>query len=159
MNHPKIMPRSFISSARNRLPKRKGAAALLCSIAAAFVLLALSGTSISAALRVRQERRTERDLIQADYLCEAGLYRAIAQLRSNPEYKGEEWLDAQASPDLSNFSIGITVLPISDTTADSTSPASTNRFRITITATIKDRQYIPTSLQRTLTDEIAITKK
>lgn len=127
--------------------RRRGAVALVCAMTAAVVFLGVSGVAVRTSLRARQERKTERDLQQLEFLCDAGVLRAKEQLKQNPEYKGETWLDQDALYGNGRWRIEIVV---GTKPASEGSPANKS---VQVTAQINDRTYSPSTIQssRTIT--------
>lgn len=131
-------------SATGRL-RRRGAVALVCAMTAAVVFLGISGVAVRTSLRARQERKTERDLQQLEFLCDAGVLRAKEQLKLNPEYKGETWLDQDAPYGNGHWKIEIVV------GAKSESEGSPSNKSVQVTAQINERHYSPSSVTSTRT--------
>lgn len=127
--------------------RRRGAVALVCAMTAAVVFLGISGVAVRTSLRARQERKTERDLQQLEFLCDAGILRAKEQLKLNPEYKGETWLDQEALYGNGHWRITIVVGPQSE------SEDSSLEKSVQVTAQIDERLYSPSSVtsSRTIT--------
>ncbi len=55
------------------------------------IVIAIAGTLIRAATAQRDEARAIERRLQAEWLAEAGLHRAIARLAADPKYPGETW--------------------------------------------------------------------
>ncbi len=62
-------------------------AVLVCLL----IVIAIAGTLIRAATAQRDEARAVERRLQAEWLAEAGLQRAIARLATDPKYQGETW--------------------------------------------------------------------
>jgi type II secretory pathway pseudopilin PulG len=76
----------------NQRANRKAAGTvLICVMVCLGIVTALIATSTQFALRSRRETRVQRQLLQVDFLCEAGYLRAKSQLSQSPEYRGETW--------------------------------------------------------------------
>lgn len=86
------------ASRRQRTHRRTGAV-LIVVLVVLSVVLSILGATVAASLREHAECRTERQLLQIQFLCEAGFLRTIEQLRANPDFTGEEW-----TPELSDDS-------------------------------------------------------
>jgi Tfp pilus assembly protein PilX len=68
-------------------------AVLICLI----VLAMIAGAILRAGTAQREEVRDQERGLQADWLAEAGLQRALARLAADPAYHGETWeIDARA---------------------------------------------------------------
>jgi hypothetical protein len=68
-------------------------AVLVCLI----VLAMIAGAILRSGAAQREEVRAQERGLQADWLAEAGLQRAIARLAADPAYAGETWdIDARA---------------------------------------------------------------
>lgn len=64
---------------------------LICVLACLAIVTATIAMTAQSALRIRNEARTQRQLLQTQFLCEAGMLRAKQQLQELPSYSGEEW--------------------------------------------------------------------
>ena len=143
----------------NRL-RRRGAAALICSMTAAAVFLSIAAVAVRTTLKARQERKTELDLHQAEFLLESGLIRASDKVKENKEYQGETWLDQQSPFDTEHWQVVIAVTPQPATTSDlpdapAESDATGTRVKtVQVTARISKRLYSPETIQRTRTKTI-----
>lgn len=132
-----------IATSRSIDPKsRRGAAALVCAMTAAVVFLAIAGVAVRSSLRARQERKLEKDRLQLEFLCDAGVLRAEEQLAKSPEYAGETWLDCDSPHGTGHWKVSITI------SSDSTSTAGESPRNLTVTAEISDRTNSPPSIQR-----------
>lgn len=132
-----------ITTSRSIGPKsRRGAAALVCTMTAAVVFLAIAGVAVRSSLRARQERKLEKDLLQLEFLCDAGVLRAEEQLAKSPEYTGETWLDCDSPHGTGHWKVSITI------SSDSISTVGESQSNLTVTAEISDRSHSPTSIQR-----------
>ncbi len=74
----------------NRLNPRRGTV-LICVLACMGVVIALVLCTTQSSLRGRREVRMQRQLLQTDLLCEAGVQRAKQQFKKSPDYVGEKW--------------------------------------------------------------------
>jgi hypothetical protein len=78
------------SGCRCPAPHRRGAvlaAALVEFVVASAILFAV----LQNVVRHHRQLMTGRQQIQAQWLAQAGIDRAIAQLRKSPDYRGETW--------------------------------------------------------------------
>jgi Tfp pilus assembly protein PilX len=81
-------------------------AVLVCLI----VLTLISGAILRVGVAQRDEVRAQERRLQAEWLAEAGLRRALARLEADPEYAGETWkVDAREldSSDGANVAIAV----------------------------------------------------
>ena len=69
---------------------RRGAAALII-LAVFAITITLAGVWAKRVVTQRRSQRLAEDHVQADWLAEAGVRRAAAQLTVDADYKGEEW--------------------------------------------------------------------
>lgn len=140
--------------------RRRGAAALICTMTAAAVFLSIASVAVRTTLKARQERKTELDLHQAEFLIESGLIRALNKVKDNQEYQGETWLDQQSPFDTEHWQVVIAVTPKAATNSDlPNAPAEpesavTRLKTIQVTARISKRLYSPDTIQRTRTKTI-----
>jgi hypothetical protein len=76
--------------ARNRRPGRRGltaVAVLVCLV----VITLVSGVLLKLGLAHRDQVRSQEQRLQAEWLAESGIDRALARLASDPGYAGETW--------------------------------------------------------------------
>jgi Tfp pilus assembly protein PilX len=81
-------------------------AVLVCLI----VLALIAGAILCTGVARRDEVRAQERRLQAEWLAEAGLRRALARLDADPAYTGETWqIDAHAldSPDAATVAIAL----------------------------------------------------
>ena len=151
MNKSHVTPHSpFATALRRHAINRRGAAALLCAMTAAVVLLSISSVAIRTSLRARQERKTEKDLIQTEFLLDAGMLRAQQQLADNGSYTGEKWMDIESPVGTGRFVIEIVAAPV---TLPDAKPIERS---VTVTARIDDRIYSPIKIQNSRTETITL---
>ena len=72
--------------------KSRSGTVLICVLVCLGVVIALILSTIQFSLRGRREVRMQRQLVQTELLCEAGVQRAVHQLNSSPAYQGEKWM-------------------------------------------------------------------
>lgn len=84
---------------------------LVCVLACLGIVIALVMTTLQSSLRGRHEVRMQRQLIQTEFLCEAGVQRAVQQLKKSPEYRGEKWLPKLGSTSFGKAAIEIRIEP------------------------------------------------
>jgi type II secretory pathway component PulK len=71
--------------------RRRRGVALMIALAVLTLLLVLAALLTRAAVHGQRETRFQERRLQADFLAEAGLERAVAQLQKVPQYPGETW--------------------------------------------------------------------
>lgn len=140
MNNATPIPQTI--AAPKGFQMRRGAATIICAMTATVVFLAIAGTAVKTAVRSRQERKTERDLHQVDFLLQSGFLRAKTRLEESNQYSGEKWLDQPSPYDQSHWQIDISVQKKSGTEAASDS------VLVKIIARISNRNYSPAMIQR-----------
>jgi hypothetical protein len=141
---------------RQRGSRTRSGAVLLVAIAALVVVTAIAGVAASTALRLRQSCKTERDLIQVEFLCDAGILRARQQLAKDRNYDGEEWTLGPAPSGESQWSVTISLVPGTASSAPGANALTephTERV-IQVRARIEGRTHAPKSIQRTYTVSI-----
>ncbi|MBU6175576.1 MAG: hypothetical protein KGQ60_17340, partial [Planctomycetes bacterium] len=87
---------------------REGAI-LLVALAAMVIVTSIAAAAASATLRIRQSRKTERDRIQLDLLCDAGVMRARDQWNQSQDYRGETWIDTPSPIGRDRWKVTITL--------------------------------------------------
>ena len=70
--------------------RRKGAI-LAAALVTLLVVTLMAGAILRSYLHAHRQLRREQDQLQAEWLAESALARAAAQLRANPDYRGETW--------------------------------------------------------------------
>jgi type II secretory pathway component PulK len=80
-----------VHRSRSHRPKARSGIIVLCLLVCLSVVISLLMTSVQTALRSRAEVRNQIRLVQASLLCEAGLQRAISELKKDSDYSGETW--------------------------------------------------------------------
>jgi len=131
--------------------RTRSGAVLLVALAAIVVVTAIAGFAAATALRIRQSRKTERDLIQVEFLCDAGILRAREQLAKDSNYLGEEWSLGPAPSGDAQWSVTITLIPGTAPPAPrAIAPADPSTERvIQVRARMEGRPHAPKSIQRT----------
>ena len=72
------------------LRSRRGAVVVVMLVALVLIAL-IGGTLLRTGLARRRELRMEERALQARWLAESGLERAVARLAESPDYRGETW--------------------------------------------------------------------
>lgn len=75
---------------RDRLRDDRGTL-VVCVLVCLLVVASLAGATTHAALRWRRSIRLDRQLQQTELLLDAGILRAVKQLRRSEDYRGETW--------------------------------------------------------------------
>lgn len=120
---------------------------LICVLACLGIVIALVMTTMQSSLRGRREVRMQRQLIQTEFLCEAGVQRAVQQLKKAPEYKGEIWFPKLGSTSFENAAIEIRIEPSMD---------DINTLRAEVIATLADSADSNDRMQRSHTFSIGL---
>lgn len=120
---------------------------LICVLACLGIVIALVMTTMQSSLRGRREVRMQRQLIQAEFLCEAGVQRAVQQLKKAPEYKGEIWFPKLGSTSFENAAIEIRIEP---------SKEVVNTLRAEVIATLAESADSNARMQRSHTFSIGL---
>lgn len=120
---------------------------LICVLACLGIVIALVMTTVQSSLRGRREVRMQRQLIQTEFLCEAGVQRAVQQLKKSPEYKGEKWFPKLGSTSYENAEIEIRIEPSSEVV---------NTLRAEVIATLAESAESNDRMQRSHTFSIGL---
>ncbi|HUP80756.1 MAG TPA: hypothetical protein VM260_19555 [Pirellula sp.] len=128
MNHGKSNPRS--------------GTVLICVLACLGIVTVLVITTMQNSLRGRREVRMQRQLLQTEFLCEAGVKRAVQRLKRSPEYKGEKWLPKLGTTSFENSTIEIRIEPAKE---------NANSLRAEVVASIADSANSNNRMQRSHT--------
>ena len=77
-----------------RSPRRnpRSAAILVTVLLTMLVVTSIVGTTMLLSLRSQRECRVERQMMQVQFLCEAGAIRATEKLAMEPDFSGDSWL-------------------------------------------------------------------
>ena len=127
----------------NRLKsKSRSGTILICVLACLGVVTALVMSTLQSSLRGRREVRMQRQLIQTEYLCEAGVQRAVKRLKESPNYLGEKWLPRLGTTSFENAAIEIRIEPVRD---------AANRIRVDVTASLSSTAESNDRMQRSHT--------
>lgn len=137
-----------------QIRSRRGAV-MIAALVVVVVTTTICTAAIAVSLRSRQARKTERDLVQLDLLCDAGIRRAREQLAMVKEYRGESWLRIDSPNGDGEMIVEIKVS--ADKTATDTSAATgegkkdeaEGLVQIEVKAVIEGRAYQPPRMQRT----------
>ena len=126
----------------NKNPKSRSGTVLICVLACLGVVIALVMSTVQSSLRGRREVRLQRQLVQTELLCEAGVQRAVKKLTISPDYHGEKWM-----PKLGITSFAFVLIEIR-TKASSDDPRS---LRVEVIATLATSTESNDSMQRSHT--------
>ena len=128
--------------------KSRSGTVLICVLACLGVVIALVMSTVQSSLRGRREVRLQRQLVQTELLCEAGVQRAVKKLTISPDYNGEKWM-----PKLGITSFDFVLIEIR-TKASSDDPKS---LRVEVIATLATSTESNDSMQRSHTFTIDAT--
>jgi hypothetical protein len=92
-------------------PSRSGTLVVYALVSMAIVA-ALLGNSVKSALRIRQWTRQQLQLVQTQVLCDAGVQRAVSNLRNDEDYAGETWLPDMSEAGWHAAEVAIHVAPL-----------------------------------------------
>ena len=120
---------------------------LICVLVCLGIVITLVMTTMQSSLLGRREVRMQRQLIQTEFLCEAGVQRAVQQLKKTPEYKGEKWFPKLGSTSFENAVIEIRLEPSTD---------AINTLRAEVIATLANSADSNDRMQRSHTFSIGL---
>jgi type II secretory pathway pseudopilin PulG len=72
-------------------PSRRRGLTAVAVLVCLIIITMISGAVLRVALARRDEARAQERSLQAEWLAEAGIQRALAHLDADPAYKGETW--------------------------------------------------------------------
>jgi type II secretory pathway component PulK len=127
-------------------PRRRRGVVLIAALATLAIASALIAVGVGMSLRSRQSRKTERDRIQLELLCDAGLRRTAQRLQQDPSYAGEAWLQLEGLYPETRMRVLIEPGPALSTDGI---PAPSRTF--TIRAILEGRSHSPETMQRSRT--------
>lgn len=90
------------------MQKRSGVLAVFV-LACLVVAAALMAITVEVAIRARRQTRLEHQMVQTEWLLDAGIRRATVKLRNQPEFKGETWVPSGALERFGSASVEIAV--------------------------------------------------
>lgn len=131
---------------------RRGAI-LIAAIAAFAVFSMVAAVAVGFALRAHRACKTERDLLQLEFLCEAGLMRAVQKLSEDGGYIGEDWLELPSGNSGKMMRVTIRVSESSSTDATENEPLPKV---IDVQSKMIGRSRAPMSMQRTRTTKYSM---
>ncbi|MEM8665905.1 MAG: hypothetical protein AAGG48_00210 [Planctomycetota bacterium] len=82
------------SACRSRIRKRNGGVLAVCTLVCLMVTATVMAITIQSALRYRRQTRLEQQMVQTDFLLDAGIQRALQKLETQADYEGESWTPA-----------------------------------------------------------------
>jgi len=115
---------------------RRGAA-LIIALVTLLVVTLVAGTALRSIASAHRRTRQTQDEVQAQWLAEAAVERAIVQARSRADYAGETW-----RPSISADCAGVAEIRIERTTD---SPKS---LKVVVQAHYPDREFRRSSASR-----------
>jgi hypothetical protein len=92
---------------KTKSARTRNGTVLICVLACFCAIAGTIAITVDQAMRNRRELRTQRHLLQTEYLCDAGLSRCKRSLAMHSDYKGEVW-----SPNLVELSSERAVIEI-----------------------------------------------
>lgn len=132
---------------RHAKPSKRSGAVLIIALVAIAIFGALAATHIRSLLQHRQSVKAERDMIQVQFLCDAGCDRAVSMVAADPKYSGEMWLD-QLDPSTGHrMKVAIRIL------RKGSEPIAS------VEASLDGRRYSPERIQRTRTIALSPSKQ
>jgi len=119
---------------------RRGAI-LALALACLLAVILFGGTMLRQLMQEMRASRATHQQHQASWLAQAGIDRAAAKLKEDPEYTGETWRPADdAFPDPRQAEVTIVVeRMIAEDTSDDNAGDESNAFQVTATATFGRR--------------------
>ena len=91
--------------------KSRSGTVLICVLACLGIVMTLVMCIMQSSLRGRREVRMQRQLVQTEFLCEAGVQRAIKQSNRLPDYRGEKWYPALGNKSFEYVAVEIRMEP------------------------------------------------
>jgi hypothetical protein len=137
---------SNIATSKDTSPRSRRGVVLIAALATLAIVSALIAVGVGMSLRSRQSRKTERDRVQLELLCDAGIRRTAQRLQQDPSYAGEAWLELDGLYPETRMRVLIEPGP-SSSTEGNLSPRRT----FTIRAILEGRSHSPETMQRSRT--------
>lgn len=128
-----------------RLNPRRGTV-LICVLACLGIVVALVLSTTQSSLRGRREVRMQRQLLQTELLCEAGVLRAKQQFNQSPDYVGEHWTPKLGVSGFQYAAIEIRIKPVPDATT-----GETNQVQAEVIASLASSEDSSDRMQRSHT--------
>lgn len=97
----------------NQLDQRRGTV-LICVLSCLGIVIAIVLATMQSSLRGRREIRMQRQLLQTELLCEAGVRHAIQKYHKSSDYRGEKWSPKFGLPSFSHATIEIRIKSIAN---------------------------------------------
>jgi type II secretory pathway pseudopilin PulG len=76
---------------RTAIPPRRRGLTVVAVLVCLIIITMISGAVVRVGLARRDEVRAQQRNLQAEWLAEAGIQRALARLAADPAYTGETW--------------------------------------------------------------------
>lgn len=143
------------SKAHRKLSNRRGAI-LIAAIAAFAIFSMLAAVAVSVTLRARQSCKTERDLMQLELLCDAGLMRATQKLAVDSGYTGEDWLELPSGDTGKMMRVSIRVSEPAISAGTETKDGDALSKVIEVRSQISGRSRVPIAMQRTRSTKYSV---
>ncbi len=95
--------------------KKRSGSILICVLVSLAIVTSIAASMLKTALDARKAVRQELQLSQTEFLLEAGVQRAVAQLSADPAYTGESWqLTSAAIPGQESALVEIKVMSLNE---------------------------------------------
>lgn len=95
--------------------KNRAGSILICVLVSLAIVTSIAASMLKTALDARKAVRQELQLSQTEFLLEAGVERAVAQLSADPAYTGETWqLTSAAIPGQESAIVKIKVMSMNE---------------------------------------------
>ncbi|WP_372717526.1 hypothetical protein [Novipirellula sp.] len=109
---------------------RRRGIVLICTLVCLIVVSTLVMTSVASAVRGQRETLRRHQSMQTEWLLDAGINRAIAQIAADDQYEGENWIPAFENSRFAKANVEISV------TAASGDDDSLNLVLVDVVATL-----------------------
>ncbi|MDG2220023.1 MAG: hypothetical protein P8L85_01495 [Rubripirellula sp.] len=110
---------------RRRRPRNRAGVLTVCTLACLTVAAGMMAITVHATLRARRHARLEHQMIQTEWLLDAGVRRAMISMMNQSNYQGETWSPAGALDQFGTATVQVTV-----------SPETSNSATVKVTATL-----------------------
>lgn len=121
-------------------PKHRSGAVLICVLACLGIVIAMVMSTVQSSLRGRLAARQQKQLLQTEHLCEAGVKRAVQQFAKSNAYRGETWAPKSA---IESFRWAIVEIKIAPT------PENSESLTIDVVASLASAADSNDRMQRT----------
>lgn len=94
---------------RRRRPLNRSGVLAVCTLACLTIAAATMTITVHATLRARRHAKLEHQLIQTEWLLDAGVRRAMASMKGQSNYQGETWIPTGALDRFGTATVEVTV--------------------------------------------------